>query len=51
MKLMRTALVCIVTQRGIAIPYRYFKTTYMTPEGGTYRLPQNIGKELPLLAV
>jgi hypothetical protein len=28
---MRTALFGVIMQRAIAIPYHYFKTTYLTP--------------------
>ena len=47
----RNALLWVITQRVVAIPYRRFGKTYRSRSLGTKSLSLNVGKGLPLLVV
>jgi hypothetical protein len=55
-KKVRTELFWVIMQQVAVISYRRFRTTYQshlqeeTPEDGTDRQSQNVGKKLPLLS-
>jgi len=60
-RILRTALLWVITQRVVVISYRRFGTTYrshlqgpifgfLNPEDGRDSLSRNVGKKLPLLA-